>query len=176
MRSAIRVRSCSAYRAADLQQQVIMRVVAHRAVEELGGAAGARPHLEEHRLVHVVAREAVGGGDEHAAPYGVPQAVEPRARQHGAAVAVVAEHTARVERPALGGELLELLLNGLVLDLVAGRDAAVDRYAHGAPPAGSGAPASLPTPARSSPPTAATCASRRTACAGQPGARSGLTR
>ena len=144
--------------APDLQQQVVVRVVAHRAVEELGGAAGARPLLQQHHLVHVVAREAVGGGDEHAvdlaAFHGVAQAVEPRARQHGAAVAVVAEHVGRVERPALGGvgahvrgQAPELLLNGLVLDLMAGRDTAVDRYAHGTPRAGSGAPAATPAPA-----------------------------
>ena len=148
--------------APDLQQQMVVRVVAHRAVEELGGAAGARPLLQQHHLVHVVARETVGGGDEHAvdlaALHGVAQAVEPRARQHGAAVAVVAKHVGRVERPALGGvgahvrgQAPELLLNGLVLDLMAGRDAAVDRYAHGTPPAGSGAPAATPAPARSSP-------------------------
>ena len=84
-----------------------MRVVAHGPVEELGGAAGPRPLLQEHHLVHVVAREAVGGGDEHpvdlAALDGVAQAVEPRAGQHRAAVAVVAEHVRRVEAPALGG-------------------------------------------------------------------------
>ena len=148
--------------APDLQQQVVVRVVAHGTVEELGGAAGVRPLLEEHHLVHVVARQAVGRGDEHAvelaAFHGVPQAVEPRARQHGAAVAVVAEHVDRVERPALGGvgahvrgQAPELLLNGLVLDLMAGRDTAVDRYAHGTPRAGSGAPAATPAPARSSP-------------------------
>ncbi len=70
--------------AADLQQQVIVRVVAHRSVEELGGTASARPLLQEHHLMDVVAREPVGGGDEHAvdlAPLdGVTQAIEPRAR------------------------------------------------------------------------------------------------
>src|SRR3954471_1979858 len=79
---------------------------------------------------------------------GVAQAVEPRPHQYGAAVAVVAEHMGGVEGPALGGmradmgdEARELLVNGLVFDLVAGRNTAVDRYAHGVPPAGSGAPA-----------------------------------
>ena len=60
-----------------------------------------------------------------------------------AEAAVVAEDVGRVERPALGGvrahvrrEPFELLLNGLVVDPMAGRDAAVDRYTHGMPPAG----------------------------------------
>ena len=86
---------------------MVVRVVAHGPVEELGGAAGLRPFLHEHHLVHVIAREAVGGGDQHAvdlaALYGIAQAVEPRARQHGAAVAVVAEHMGRIEDPAIGG-------------------------------------------------------------------------
>src|SRR3954465_15816587 len=37
------------------------------------------------------------------------------------------------------GQAVDLLLNGLVLDLMAGRDTAVDRYAYGTPRAGSGA-------------------------------------
>ena len=55
----------------------------------------------------VVARQAVGRGDQHAVDLaaldGVAQAVEPRAGQRGAAVAVVAEDVRRIERPALGG-------------------------------------------------------------------------
>src|SRR5215208_3506579 len=49
------------------------------------------------------------------------------------------------------GQPLELLLNGLVVDLVAGRDAPVDRYAHGTPPAGSGTTAPWSARAGSSP-------------------------
>src|SRR4051812_43682978 len=47
-------------------------------------------------------------------------------------------------RADMGDKARELLLNGLVLDLMAGRNAAVDRYAHGVPPAGSGVPALRP--------------------------------
>src|SRR3954452_16977546 len=54
----------------------------------------------------------------------------------------------RLKRPALGGvrghlrrQMLDLLLNGLLLDPVTGRDAAVDRYSHDTSPAGLGAPA-----------------------------------
>src|SRR5918994_3650004 len=141
---------------------MIVRVVAHGTVKELGGTAGLRPLFQEHHLMHVVAREAVGRGDEHAVDlaslHGVAQAVEPRARQHGAAVAVVAEDMSQIEGPVLGrvranmrGQPLELLLNGLVVDLVAGRDAPVDRYAHGTPPAGSGTPAPWSARAGSSP-------------------------
>ena len=54
----------------------------------------------------------------------------------------------------MGGQPPELLLNGLVLDLVAGQNAAVDRYAHGVPPAGSGVPAPSSARAGLRPPTA----------------------
>ena len=56
--------------------------------------------------MHVVARQAVGRGDEHVVDlvvlHGVAQVIEPWARQHGATVAIVAEHMGRVEHPALG--------------------------------------------------------------------------
>ena len=157
------------YGAPDLQQQMVVRVVAHGPVQELGCAAGTSPFLQEHHLVDVVARQAVGRRDQHAVDLaaldGVAQAVEPWAHQRGTAVAVVAEHMGGVEGPALGGmradmgdKARELLFNGLVLDLMAGRNAAVDRYAHGVPPAGSGAPA--PRPARAEWPSIAGGAGR----------------
>ena len=66
-----------------------------------------------------------------------------------------------IERPArgglradVGGQPPKLLLNGLALDLVAGRDAAGDRYAYRVPPAGLGAPAPPPAQAGLQPPTA----------------------
>src|SRR4051812_34613785 len=139
-----------------------MRIIAHGAIQELGGTSGLRPFLQENHLVHIVAGEAVGSSDEHAvdlaALHGIAQAVQPRADEGRAAVAVVAEHVGPVEGPALGGMSVdmggkppELLLNGLVVDLMAGRDAAVNRYSHGRPPAGLGTPAPRSAPGRSSP-------------------------
>jgi len=133
--------------AADLQQQVIVRIVAHWAVQKLDEAVGAGPFFQQHHLVYIVAREAVGRGHEHAVDlvplHGIAQAIKPRARQNGAAVPLVPEDVGRVEDPALSGMHLhvrrkpvELLLNRLMLDLMAGRDTAVDRDPHGAPPAG----------------------------------------
>jgi hypothetical protein len=123
-----------------------MWVVAHWPVEELGSTAGPRPFLQQHHLVHVVAGEPIRGGDQHsvdlAALDRVAQAIETRAGQRGAAIAIVAEHLGRIQGPALGGvrahmggQPLDLLLNGLVLNLMAGRDAAVDRYPHDTSPA-----------------------------------------
>src|SRR6201993_1065925 len=100
-----------------------------------------------HSWGYIVAREAIGRGHEHAVNlvplHGIAQAIKPRARQNGAAVPLVPEDVGRVEDPALSGMHLhvrrkpvELLLNRLMLDLMAGRDTAVDRDPHGAPPAG----------------------------------------
>jgi hypothetical protein len=121
-----------------------------------------RPFLEQDHLVHIGAGEAVGSGDEHAvnlaALHAIAQAVQTRTGKDRAAGAVVAEHVGWVEDPALGGmgvdmggEPSELLLNGLVIDLVAGRDAAVNRYLHRRPPAGLGTPVPGLVPERSSP-------------------------
>jgi hypothetical protein len=123
----------------------------------VGGVVAPGELLEEHHLVHVVAGEPVGGGEEHAVylpPVDrVAQAVQPRARQDGPAVPVVPEDVLRRERPAVrpgvGHEAAELLLNRLLLHLVRGRDADVHRYAHGAPP-GRGAPRP-PAPSDASP-------------------------
>ena len=74
--------------AADLQQQMVVRVVAHGTVQELRGASGTRPFLQEHHLVDVVACKAVRSRDEHSVHLmtfdGVAQTVETRACQHGA--------------------------------------------------------------------------------------------
>ena len=151
--------------AADLQQQVIVRIVAHWAVQKRDEAAGAGPFFQQHHLVYIVAREAVGRGHEHAVDlvplHGIAQAIKPRARQNGAAVPLVPEDVGRVEDPAISGirlharrKLIELLLNRLMLDLMTGRDTAVDRDTHRAPPAGSTAPAAQPARMDSSSPIA----------------------
>jgi hypothetical protein len=51
----------------------------------------------------------------------------------------------------MGSQPSELLLNGLVVDLVAGRDTSVKGYSHGTPPAGLGTPVPRLAPERSSP-------------------------
>ena len=62
-----------------------MRVVAHRAVEEVDRTADARELLQQDHLLHIVPGQPVRGGDEEAIQLAragrVAEAVEPRAGQ-----------------------------------------------------------------------------------------------
>ncbi len=115
--------------AADLQQQLVVRVAAHRPVEEHHLRPVLLQLLDQERLVHVVARQPVRLGDQDAvepgARGGVAQAVQARAPQAGAAVAVVAEDTVRRQVPALrsgvGAQPIELLVSALCPGLALGR-------------------------------------------------------
>src|SRR3954451_16269643 len=81
----------------------------------------------------------------------------------------------RLKRPALGGvrgplrrQAPDLLLNGLLLDPMAGRDAAVDRYSHDTSPAGLGAPAPRSAQEEALPPTAGDVGRPAPTAAGRP--------
>jgi hypothetical protein len=82
-------------RPTDLEQEVIVRGVAHRLVEELDRRAGALQFFEQEHLVDVVAGEAVGGGDEDAVvvieSHLIAQAVEGGAVEGSAAAPLVTE-------------------------------------------------------------------------------------
>jgi hypothetical protein len=132
----------------DLEHELIVGVVAHRPVEEVHLAANVGKLLQQHHLMHGVAGQAVRCGDDDAVQFtavdGIAQAVQPGSHQTGTAVAVIAEDMIVGQRPVLGANVgtqaVELLLNRLVLNLVAGGDADRDRDAHGTPPAGATAP------------------------------------
>ena len=89
-----------------------------------------------------VAREAVGGGEQHPVERGpadvVPQGIQTGTLESGTALPVVAEDVARGHLPALRvavvPQMLELLVNRLRLGLPLGRDPHVDRGSHGRPP------------------------------------------
>src|SRR4051812_11322280 len=92
--------------------------------------------------MHVVAREAIGGRDEHvvklAEADSISKPVEPGAIQLRAAQAVVAKDVVIKDRPALGGTVslkpLKLLVDGLGQGLVRGRYPKIEGGAHGRPP------------------------------------------
>src|ERR1051325_9711991 len=63
MRSAIRNRSYSAT-APRICRSLIMRILAHRAVQEFHVAAAALPFFDQHHLMHVVARQSIGTGEQ----------------------------------------------------------------------------------------------------------------
>jgi len=143
-------------RALDLQQQLLVGVVADGALQEGDLAAGAAQLLQQQHLVGVLAGQAVGAEDGHRPELPglgvVPQPVQARPVQARAAVALVRVDVRRVERVAVpihpGAQRGQLALNGLLASLPLGRDAGVDRDLHHGPPAARAAPACRrPTPA-----------------------------
>lgn len=132
------------HRAADLQQQLVVRIVAHRPVEELDGHAVFLQFLDQEHLVHVVARQPIRRGDQDAvqpsACGGVAQMVKAGTPQTGATVTVVAKDVLLRQLPAacrgMGAQAVELLLNGLRLGLAPGRNPSVGGYLHGGSPTG----------------------------------------
>ncbi len=131
------------HRAADLQQQLIVRILAHRPVKEFNRCAVSLQLLDQQHLVHVVACQPVRRGDQDAIQPGtrgdVAQAVQAGTPQAGAAVAVVTKNVLRREVPAacrgMGAQAVELLLNGLRLGLAPARDPGIGGYLHdGSPP------------------------------------------
>ena len=124
---------------ADLQEKLIMRLLGHWTIQKLHLTAVLLQFLDQQDLVDVVAGQAIRVGDvqpvEGRQRGPVAEPVESRAAQAGAAVAVVAEDVV-VGQPLappgdVGPQPLNLLLDGLGLSLSLGRDADVDRAAHG---------------------------------------------
>ena len=66
--------------------------------------------LNEQHLVDIVAREPIGGGDEHPIELGqgrvIPQAVQAGPREAGATVAVVPVNMVLIQDPALVGDIV----------------------------------------------------------------------
>ena len=146
------------YGAADLQQELVVRIAAHRLIEEHDLGAVPLQLLDQEHLVHVVARQPVRLGDQDAvepgARGGVAQTVEAGPPQAGAAVTVVAKDALGRQDPTLtlgmGAQTVELLLSGLRLGLAQGRYSGVDGYMHdGSPPVrpSEGPPQQRPRPA-----------------------------
>jgi len=126
--------------ALDLQQQLVVGILADRPLNKNGLAARTTQLVEDEHLIGVFARQPVRGQDgDHVAfarAGGVAQPVEPRSIQIRAAVALVAKEVLRLDPVALllapAGQLGELALNRLVTLLVQSRDARIDggRHAH----------------------------------------------
>ena len=129
--------------AADLEQQLVVRIPAHRPVEELDFGPVPLQLLHKQNLMDVVAGQAIGRGDQDAidpsAGDGIAQPVETRALQDSAAIAVIAKDVLGGEIPVLGENIgpqpLELLLSRLALGLALGRNTNVDgNHRHGGSP------------------------------------------
>jgi hypothetical protein len=115
--------------AADLQQQLVVGVIAHGVFQK----ADLTPHfgqfVDEQHLMHIVAGQPVGRGDQHQFKLRqcrmIPQVIQARAVEFGPTVAVVPVDVLFREAPVgvlgdVGQQAFDLLLNRLRLMLVVG--------------------------------------------------------
>jgi len=129
-------------RAADLQQQLVVRIVAHRPVQELHLAAMAGQLVDQQHLVDVVAGQPVRRSDQDQVQVGqrrmIPQPVQAGPSQAGAAITVIAVDVLFLQLPSMPGnrraQPVKLLLDGLRLGLTGGRHPRIHRHAHQVPP------------------------------------------
>jgi hypothetical protein len=118
------------HRPADLQQQLVVRILAHRPVQELHPAAMPTKLVDQQHLMDVVAGQPVRRGHQDHVQVGqrgvVAQPVQARPAKAGAAVAVVTVDMLGIQDPATlthrATQPLKLLLDGLGLGLAAGGD------------------------------------------------------
>ncbi len=123
-----------------------MGILAHGVVEKRYRAAQSLQFLQQHHLVDIVARYPVRSGDDQQVDLtlagGIAEPIPSRPRQAGATVPVVPKDMFLAEVPAwllphllnLLTNSVELLINGLRLDLVWRRDAHIHGYPHALPP------------------------------------------
>jgi hypothetical protein len=129
-------------RPADLQQQLIVRIGAHRPVQELHPAAMPGQLLDQQHLVDVVAGQPVRRGHHDDIEIGqrrmVAQPVQPRPGKAGAAVTSVTVDVLFIQHPAARrnrrAQPVKLLLDGLRLGLADSRYSRIHGCAHQAPP------------------------------------------
>jgi hypothetical protein len=95
------------HRPADLQQQLVVRVITHRPVQELHLAAVGGQLLDQQHLMDVVAGQPVRRGDHHHVQLGqrrmIAEPIQPRPPQAGAAKAVIAVDMLVLQLPAAPG-------------------------------------------------------------------------
>ena len=129
-------------RPADLQQQLVVRIGAHRPAQELHLAAAAGQLVDQQHLVDVVAGQPVRRGHQHQVKLGqrrvIAEPVQPRPADTGAAITVITVDMLVIQLPAaLRGrrpQPVKLLLDALRLGLAGGRDPRIRRHSHQRPP------------------------------------------
>ena len=122
--------------ATNLEQQAIMWVVTHRAIQKLDLAPIPLQFIQHDHLLDIVAGEAVGRRHQHPIPFVVadriPQMIQVGAVELGAAPVIVPKDVLLLYLPPLlvgvGAEPVQLRLNRLRLRLVERRHAGIDRY------------------------------------------------
>src|SRR5918911_2064142 len=93
------------HRTTDLQQELIVRILAHRPVEEFHLTACGRDLFPQEHLMHVVARQPIRGRNQDAIQLAerrpVPQPLQPGLLEARPAVSIIAEDVLSPNRPAL---------------------------------------------------------------------------
>src|SRR5437867_1347531 len=130
------------HRTPNVEQELIVGITTHGAVEKLYPTPALREFVEEEDLVHVVAGQPIWGREEDTLEGGkgrlVPQPVQTRAVELGSTVAVITVNmllrqlpvgVRRHCRPQAG----QLLLNRLRMLLTVGRDSDIQGDFHGLP-------------------------------------------
>jgi hypothetical protein len=126
----------------DLQQEMGLRVLSQRLIEELDVAPRLCEFFQQHHLMDIMARQTVRIRDHDPVNRGlcaaVPQAGYPRAVQRGAPLAIIAEYSLRLEglplRMHVPGEALDRLFKRLGQGLPLGRHPDIERCAQVSPP------------------------------------------
>jgi hypothetical protein len=119
-----------------------MRIRAHRPVQELHLAAASGQLIDQQHLVDIIARQPIRRRDQHQVQVGqrrvIPQPVQPRPAQAGAAIAVIAVDMLVLQLPAAlrsrRAQPVKLLFDGLRLGLAGGRHPRIHRHTHQVPP------------------------------------------
>jgi hypothetical protein len=131
--------------AANLQQELIMRVITHRPIEKLNLTAPALHFIDQQHLMHILARQTIGSRDQYqlkgAQRRMIAQMIQTGTIQRCTAIAVIAVHMFFSQVPIrrhrdLGMQPAQLLLNRLRLLLATGRDPNVQCDFHDGPPEG----------------------------------------
>jgi hypothetical protein len=109
---------------ANLQEQLIVRIIAHRSLDKLDATAPLGQFIDQEHLMHIVASQAIGR-DDHDAFNGrhcdaISEAVETGAFEGGTTIAVIAVDVLVGDMPVgagrdVGTETVQLLVNRLLL-------------------------------------------------------------
>jgi len=130
-------------RTANLQEQLIMRVITHRTLDKLDPTAALGEFIDQEHLMDIIAGQAIRGSDQdtfegrHGGP--IPETIEPGSVEGSPAIAVITIDVLFGDLP-LGvcrrvvAEAMQLLVNRLLLLLTARRDTDVESDFHEVPP------------------------------------------
>lgn len=104
----------------DLEQELVMRVITHRAIQKLDLAAALGEFVDQQHLMDIVARQAIGSGNQHALEgrkgSTITQAIQTGAVKLGATIPIIAIDVLVGQMPLgmlgdMGAQAVQLLVN-----------------------------------------------------------------